>query len=209
MPNGGGDLGRLGVFAGTRAAALGAAVIIIGICLSRLYLGVHDIEDVVRSHPGGPQPTALRALPGGAHQAVEKPLLASSGGPAPRSSGFAPAGMARAGRPRGRSWAERLPLRMVARAPARARGRRSAPGPSRGKGMAACGGCPGHTLPRPQPNQHRARGPGPRRRAFGPARDYRDGRLRYGPGWRGKVASKALSPRTSPSGPRSKRAKVP
>ena len=38
--------GALAIFAGTRAAALGAAVIIIGICLSRLYLGVHDIEDV-------------------------------------------------------------------------------------------------------------------------------------------------------------------
>lgn len=38
--------GALAIFAGTRAAALGAAVMIIGICFSRLYLGVHDIEDV-------------------------------------------------------------------------------------------------------------------------------------------------------------------
>ena len=84
--------GALAIFAGTRAAALGATVMIIGICFSRLYLGVHDIEDVAGGLTlGGPQPTALRALPGGAHQAVEKPLLASpSGGPAPRSSGFAP-----------------------------------------------------------------------------------------------------------------------
>ena len=38
--------GALAIFAGTRAAALGATVMIIGICFSRLYLGVHDIEDV-------------------------------------------------------------------------------------------------------------------------------------------------------------------
>ena len=39
--------GALAIFAATRAATVGAAVMIIGICLSRLYLGVHDIEDVV------------------------------------------------------------------------------------------------------------------------------------------------------------------
>lgn len=39
--------GALAIFAGTRAAIVGAAVMIMGICLSRLYLGVHDIEDVV------------------------------------------------------------------------------------------------------------------------------------------------------------------
>ena len=38
--------GALAIFAGTRAAALAATVMIIGICFSRLYLGVHDIEDV-------------------------------------------------------------------------------------------------------------------------------------------------------------------
>lgn len=38
--------GALAIFAGTRAAALGATVMITGICFSRLYLGVHDIEDV-------------------------------------------------------------------------------------------------------------------------------------------------------------------
>jgi membrane-associated phospholipid phosphatase len=39
--------GALAIFAGTRAATVGAVVMIVGICLSRLYLGVHDIEDVV------------------------------------------------------------------------------------------------------------------------------------------------------------------
>ena len=39
--------GALAIFSGTRAATVGAVVMIVGICLSRLYLGVHDIEDVV------------------------------------------------------------------------------------------------------------------------------------------------------------------
>ena len=111
--------GALAISAGTGAAALGAAVMIIGICLSRLYLGVHDIEDVAGGLPRGSSAYCSSRATGRRSPNGGQASLASSGGPAPRSSGFAPTGLPEPDGP-GAVLGLSAHLRMVARAPARA-----------------------------------------------------------------------------------------